>query len=252
MKTVWLIGRFDLPDASELADELAVVLPQAAFIRVESPHHTHPADAASPDLIIVVQHWPGEYSRRHAESLIASEPLAEFVVALGPWCGSTMRSERIWPESAVLPLWNVAPRIHRLIEVHDGHRCRLPLTASRDEAVHFDLESPQPTGRPMAASIVTPDDTFREMVAELCREMGVEVLPLGDAAEATVILWDITTVEPASEPFLQIRDAGCRNIAMIANPTIAEKVRLRKAGAHAVLPKPFSFSDLLTALRHTA
>ncbi|MGC1273985.1 MAG: hypothetical protein WBC44_09780 [Planctomycetaceae bacterium] len=251
MKTVWLIGRFDLPDARGLADELATILPLAAFTQVESPGDAMSAGDASPDLIVVVQHRPGEFSRRDVEALIASEPLSELVVALGPWCASAMRSERVWPESVVVPLWSATSRVRRSVEVHTGVRVRLPLTAGRDEVFGFDLASSRPIGRPATVSIVTPDIALRELLADLGRASQVDVLPLEEMLIGTIVLWDFTT-ETASARVeiaaLRARNPMCQMVAIVALPARLEIARLCQAGVQAVLPKPFFLAEFLAAI----
>ena len=99
-----------------------------------------------PDLVIVCQHWPEEYTATEVRQLLAEFPLARLICCYGPWCASDGRTRDIWPLSVRVPAEFAGRRIDLEIEVLGGTRWPLPLTASRDEIFLFDphlpLESP--------------------------------------------------------------------------------------------------------------
>jgi hypothetical protein len=93
-----------------------------------------------PDLVIVCQHWPDEFSERDIQRLVGRYPLARVTCCYGPWCRSDGRRRDLWPFAVRVPVEAVAGRIRREREVLAGRRQPLPLTASRDEVFVFDAE----------------------------------------------------------------------------------------------------------------
>jgi hypothetical protein len=91
-----------------------------------------------PDLVVVCQHWPDEFTERDVRRLLTLSPLARLSCCYGPWCQSDGRSRDIWPLATRVPVESAAGRIARELEVLAGLRRPLPLTASRDEVFLFD------------------------------------------------------------------------------------------------------------------
>jgi hypothetical protein len=98
------------------------------------------ADLSQPDLVVVCQHWPDEFTGAEVRRLLGAFPLARFVCCYGTWCGSDGRTRDIWPLSTRVPAGVAARRIDLELEVIAGTRPPLPLTASRDEIFLFDPE----------------------------------------------------------------------------------------------------------------
>jgi len=96
------------------------------------------ADAWQPELVIVCQHWPNEYTSADVRKLLTAFPLARLVCCYGPWCASDGRTRDIWPLSVRVPAEFAVRRIDIELEVMAGTRPPLPLTASRDEIFLFD------------------------------------------------------------------------------------------------------------------
>jgi hypothetical protein len=92
----------------------------------------------SPDLILVCQHWPDEFSRRDVERLLATFPLARFLCCYGPWCASDGRRRDIWPAAMRVPLDQALSRLRKEQEVIVGRRPPLPWTAGTEEIFAFD------------------------------------------------------------------------------------------------------------------
>jgi hypothetical protein len=98
------------------------------------------ADAWQPDLLIVCQHWPDEYSAAEVRKLLTVFALARLVSCYGRWCASDGRTRDVWPLSTRVPAEFASRRIDLELEVISGTRSPLPLTASRDEIFLFDPE----------------------------------------------------------------------------------------------------------------
>ncbi|HET6324955.1 MAG TPA: hypothetical protein VFG04_09665 [Planctomycetaceae bacterium] len=107
-----------------------------------------PADAWHPDLVIVCQHWPDEYTAGEVRQLLAAFPLARVICCYGLWCGSDGRTRDVWPLSVRVPAEFSARRIDLELEVLTDARWPLPLTASRDEIFLFDPDCRIPAAPP--------------------------------------------------------------------------------------------------------
>jgi hypothetical protein len=91
-----------------------------------------------PDLVVVCQHWPDEFTEQDVRRLLTLCPLARVACAYGPWCQSDGRSRDIWPLAVRVPAAAAPDRIRRELDVIAGRLRPLPLTASRDEVFVFD------------------------------------------------------------------------------------------------------------------
>lgn len=95
-----------------------------------------------PDLVIVCQSWPDEFSPSEVSNALGRWPLAQWVVCYGAWCESDGRTRSIWPISVRVPVSEAIrrlDRVWRIVTQRDGEP--LPLTASRDETFAFDHAS---------------------------------------------------------------------------------------------------------------
>ena len=96
------------------------------------------ADGWHPDLVIVCQHWPDEYTVADVRRILRAFPLARLICCYGPWCASDGRTRDVWPLSVRVPADFSSARIDLELEVLADARWPLPLTASRDEIFLFD------------------------------------------------------------------------------------------------------------------
>jgi hypothetical protein len=95
-----------------------------------------------PDLIVVCQQWPDEFTEQDVRRLFTLYPLARLTCCYALWCESDGRNRDIWPHSVRVPVRCAAARIGRELEVIAGTTQPLPLTASRDEIFLFDADGP--------------------------------------------------------------------------------------------------------------
>ena len=92
-----------------------------------------------PQLIIVWQTWSDQFSKTQIQRLIATLPLARLVCFYGPWCESDGRNRDLWPLPVRVPQLCFAEKVRFELEVIQGERLPIPLTASRDE--YFEADS---------------------------------------------------------------------------------------------------------------
>jgi hypothetical protein len=100
------------------------------------------SDAATeppPDVVIVCQAWPDEFSATEVSAAISRWPLSIWVCCYGAWCSADGRTRSIWPVSVRVPVNDAADRLDHVWDVVTRQRgSPLPLTASRDEVFEFD------------------------------------------------------------------------------------------------------------------
>ena len=130
-----------------------------------------------PDLIVVLQSWPSEFSVNEVNCLLAFAPLARVVVCYGAWCESDGRNLSIWPPSIRVPVWAAQPRIERewqlINEPFSQHA--LPWSASREEIFAGEQPTISPLLTPQKILIDSPDQAIRQYVAERLNDAGHSV-----------------------------------------------------------------------------
>lgn len=134
VKRGMLIGRTDGMDQAVLS--FLNQCQSATFFRVLQDGLRDVSDA--PELILVLQHWPEEFSSQQVQQLISTFPLARLICCYGPWCQSDGRTRQAWPCSVRVPLAAVKNRIDSEIDVISGNKAPLELTAGLDEVFAFD------------------------------------------------------------------------------------------------------------------
>jgi hypothetical protein len=204
-----------------------------------------------PDLIVVLQSWPDQFSEAEVHELMGLCPLARIVCCFGPWCDSDGRTRSIWPLAVRIPAVAATHRLGRelaLLENNDAFRRPLPLTASRAEIFECDFgdwESVEPAARTVA--VISPDRRWKEMV-----ETGVRMSGLqnhgprsGECPEIVVFDADPWDAEQAiSLRAIRAADREARIIAAIGFPRPDLETALHDSGADQVWFKLAPIADL--------
>ncbi len=132
------------------------------------------AEDEFPDLILVLQCWPNEFSANDVNRLLAFAPLARVVVCYGAWCESDGRNLNVWPASIRIPVWAAQPRIQRewqlILDPATLHP--LPWSASKEEIFSVDQPTIIPLLPPQKILIDSPDQAIRQYIAERLNEAG--------------------------------------------------------------------------------
>ena len=131
-----------------------------------------------PDLIVVFQSWPLEYSIEEVHRLMASAPLARLVVCYGAWCESDGRNYSVWPQAVRVPVWRARIRIEyewRLIRSPE-QTLPIPWSASREEVFSPDHPPITTSDRPQRILIDSPDSAYVAFLAEQLISTGHSVV----------------------------------------------------------------------------
>jgi hypothetical protein len=167
-----------------------------------------------PDLIIVLQSGPYEYSPSEVNQLLASAPLARVVVCYGAWCESDGRNHGIWPLSVRVPVWAAPARIQQEWNLIQAPRDLppLPWSASREEVFAADHPAPVRALFPQRILIDSPDLRYRQGLVEQLFESGHQVV----ADDPSVLLFD-------ADPWGPIRKADLHSLINRFLPVVTDR-----------------------------
>jgi hypothetical protein len=212
-----------------------------------------------PELIVVVQAFPGQFSAEAVDRLRLLAPLARIVGLMGSWCEGEMRSGKPWP-AAVRVYWHQWPAqcAQQLGRMREG-ACGawgLPATASEEERVLSLAEQP---GGPSAAGLIaihTPWFEMHDWLAAACRRRGYSTAWLRPGQSACVrgaraAIFDATECVDEEAQALSRLAAAVRPapvVALLDFPRVDDRDGALTAGAAAVLAKPLLIDDLFWLL----
>lgn len=247
--SVLVIGAADRAEMSAVPAWLQTVGDRADVRRED--HLPHALDIA-PDLVVVAQSWPDEFSSSEVSAAFGRWPLAQWVVCFGAWCESDGRTRTIWPIGLRVPSRAAASRLNHVWDIVTGRRIEpLPITASRDEAFEFDLSPAFDHRLPTSAFVSSPDPAIRNWLEAFAKSNGTTdtVAFADELPDRGFVLWDVDPdVDQAArqiERFRQQRpDVRIMAVIGLSHPENID--RLRIAGADHVITKAYAISDLTT------
>ena len=223
---------------------------------LNSPQRLVDRDHWFPDLMIVCQHWPHEYTEAQVRRLFSLLPLARWICVYGAWCEADGRNGSPWPLAVRVPVRSAELRIRHERSVLDGTKTVLPFTASRDEIFAFDHTSPFPAacGNNRPVQVVTADGELGRVVSDVLTAGGFTVQrPRRTDAEIAAVVWDVDPWTTGCAEELRTFHVAYTESAVITLLTLAfpEHVEsLKASGADAVLAKSMIATDLLNTLEN--
>lgn len=207
----------------------------------------------TPDVLIIAQSYPGEFVDEQIDRLRRVAPLARLVAVLGTWCEGEMRSGTPW-SGAVRIYWHQW-RSHCHLELERLRSGReslwsLPSTACEEERC-LTVSTRKHDQNAGLVNIVTEQYDVFELLAAACLDRGYQPRwprPHEElqADAPAVLLFDAageTVDELARFRRLQV-DKATVVIVLADFPRIADCNRFVRAGATAVLSRPFFWDDL--------
>lgn len=205
-------------------------------------------DGWHPDLIVVLESHPDEYSLGDIHILFASEPLARIVCCAGAWSESAGRTRKLWPLALRVSATSAIPRLECEWELLQDQQTTnyLPPTGSREEwfaAHHPELGAQaNPPGR--RVRLISPDPAYRQMLANALTSVGLSL----SERSSDVIVYDFDPWQPEQIDELQKLSETAHVIAVTGWITPAEEAALLSVGATAVIPKLGDIHRLLAAM----
>lgn len=211
------------------------------------------ADRVAPEVIVLAQDHPGQFTAEAIDRLRRAAPLSRVVVLLGSWCEGELRSGEPAP-GVIRVYWHQwFARFDREWSHLFGGRSSawsLPATATDEERLL--AEDFRPAPHYGAIVVCAHGRDMRDWLAEACRRRGYATICLRpneairvDGARAAIL--DATDAGP--EEIAEIRRlagqlAGTPIIVLLSFPRIEDHQRTLDAGAAAVLSKPLLVEDL--------
>jgi CheY-like chemotaxis protein len=211
----------------------------------------------APDLIVIAQAYPGQFSQAAVDTLRRRAPLARVVALLGSWCEGEMRTGRPWP--GVIRLYGhqgLARCGRQLRQLVEGRLSAwdLPATATEEERFLAAASTPWPKRQGLVA-IATRRADMEAWLAAACRGCGYATVWLRpqDVARvegAAAAIFDATGEGELDEVRRLAAALAPAPLVVLADfPRIEDVDQLLAAGAAAVLAKPLDVDDLVWALQ---
>ena len=250
---VWLIGQDDREEMRPIAGWLSERTPTADLRRSRTLASLGELETSGwrPDLVVVLESHPDEYSVNEVMRLFALVPVSRIVCCAGLWSESAGRTRKNWPLAVRVAAVHALPRLAREWELLSGQPTdfRLPATASREEwfAAQHPAIRDDPSNLELMVRIESPDAGYREMLGDLLTQQRIAVTA-STTATVDVILWD---VDPWHEHRLaelhQLAEQG--PVVALAGWVTPDLQRvLLPAGVQTVVPKLGDQANLLKCL----
>jgi len=216
---------------------------------------THYADLSwIPDLIVVLQSWPDEHTRREVDELSRMAPLSRWVVSYGSWCESDGRTRNLWPQAVRVPWWAAQGRIEREWRLLKGESSiAMPMSSSREEVFGFDHPEFLTSGSKLVL-IDSPDSEYRHGLSDLLTASGHSVITFEDFERDFTphcILFDVDPWGEERQRRLHLLTAKCSNTPTwgLANrPDVDAMQSQGELGLISVFPKLGNHQQILTAI----
>jgi len=210
-------------------------------------------ESLTPDLIVLVQSYPGEFAERQIDDIRRHAPLARLVAVLGTWCEGEMRSGTPW-SGAVRIYWHQwTAHCHLEMErLRAGRESlwSLPPTACDEERCLANATRKHKQGNGLVEICTEQVDVF-DMLAAACHDRGFQTHwhrshyePPQD--EPDVLLFD--AARSVGFELTRFRRLHVRQdtvaIVLADFPRIADSNRFLHAGATTILSRPFFWDEL--------
>ncbi|NQT15230.1 MAG: hypothetical protein HQ582_20910 [Planctomycetes bacterium] len=221
---------------------------------VEAAADVLSAGDLAPDLIIVAQSHPGQFSSASIDRLRHLAPLARLLGLLGSWCEGETRTGHPWP-AAIRVYWHewqsrVEQEVARLREGACS-TWALPITASEEERLLLFADEPLPVREGLIA-VWTPHFDMQDWLRAACGRCGYSTAWLQPhrpipPLEATAAIFDGNECRgEEAQSLRRLADAlgSAPIIALLEFPRVDDRARALAGGARAVLSKPLLIEDL--------
>jgi CheY-like chemotaxis protein len=252
--SILLVGSTDRSEFREARAGLDALGQVAAAADAESACAALESGQVAPDVIVVAQSHPGQFSSETVDRWRRRAPLVPVVGLLGSWCEGETRSGQPWSAS-VRVYWHQWPaQAEQEIARLRAGTCStwsLPVTASEEERLLLLAEEPAAQREGLIA-IWTPEFAMHDWLQAACARRGYStawILPHRPlpAEGVTAAVFDgdecrgeeraaLAQLAPALDP--------APIVAVVDFPRVDGRARALAAGARAVVSKPLLIDDL--------
>jgi CheY-like chemotaxis protein len=255
---ILVLGEIDRPEFLCVRAMLESLGRLCCFTELERALKALETGEIIPDLIVIAQAFPGQFSHQDADRLRRLAPLGRIVRLLGSWCEGETRSGQPLP-AAVRVYWHqwnarAGRELHSLIQ----GQCPswgLPVTATEEERLLQSIAQ-TPRHRQGLIAIHARGSAMEDWLSSACRTCGYSTVQLRPPhytriEGATAAVFDASDLRGEElDQLRRLRDALGRTpvIALLDFPRIEDQRRALAAGATAVLSKPLYLDDLFWQL----
>tara|TARA_R110002095_G_scaffold21880_1_gene23663 strand:+ start:1334 stop:2143 length:810 start_codon:yes stop_codon:yes gene_type:complete len=204
-----------------------------------------------PELIIVCQNWPDEFSASDLNDLVSRFPVSRFVCCYGAWCEADGRTRTVWPLSIRVPARSVRVRIQQEWEIIQGTAKAFPLTAGREEIFQFEASDKSFKldfeGAAPLIGVCSGDRDYQAMLNEMMVSWGARVTHNSKLDEADLLIFDLDPWELVVQQLSAITGSSPMIGMMgLAHPEMVSAARLR--GLETVICKVAPERELFQAV----
>jgi DNA-binding NarL/FixJ family response regulator len=210
---------------------------------------------APPDLIVLAQRRPGEFSGNAIETLHAAAPLARIIGLLGSWCEGETRTGRPWPGVPRIYWHQFVARLRR--ELSCPSTFALPRTAT-DAEQFMSLPSPSVHGGLVVLHCI--DRLSYEALSDVVGAAGFAAVRLTGRSGSSVVgavagLWECARGVKEEGNSLQqfVTALAPAPVLVLASfPRHDDLCQAIELGAASLLARPMFISDLIHELNAMA
>lgn len=255
-----LIGDRSRAEFREVCEAIAAVGRVTAVADAEAALRRLAGGRLAPDVVVLLQAYPGQFPADQVERLRRAVPLARPVGLLGSWCEGEMRSGSPTPASVRVYWHQGLPRFERelrCLREARGGAWSLPLTATDEERLLANADRPIEQ-RPGLIAIHTDRFEMEDWLSAACRRRGGSTVWLRPPRPARVegavaAIYD--GPEGGESHFDELSHLAATLgrlpsgrpvpiLALLGFPRTRHHRRALAAGAAAVLSKPANLDDL--------
>lgn len=252
-KMVLIIGNDQTNEMRPVLDAVHEICTEAqiiSFIDLQAI----PNKVAFPDLILICQNWPDEFSPNTLNDLVSRFPISRFVCSYSAWCESDGRTRTIWPLGIRVPARSVLTRLQLEWDIIQGNQDAFPLTAGRDEiflveAIGSVLQLNSEGNTPLI-QVDSGDRAYQLMLEEMIDSWGGRIARGSCSDEVDLILVDLDPWELVASQF----DSQAKSSPVIGVMGLAHPETIRAAtllGIDAVICKVAPEQELFQAVKRS-
>jgi CheY-like chemotaxis protein len=252
-----LVGQTRRSELAQLVARLRATTPLATADDLATAA-TMLADGSPIPRVLLAPSFRGEFPEVQLRRLVRQQPLAEWIVVVGPWIEGETRSGEPWPGAHRMYLDQIVP--WAVSSCHDSSATRpvgwRPATWTSDER-WLELHAgkrPAQTGTVLVCGELAET---RRSLAAVCAAAGWRTVTQaadtpGEWTSLEALIYDAVADRRRWEEHVRQLAQRCRPRALVVLmnfPRPDETQAMLAAGATSVLGKPFRVDDLLVSLQ---
>jgi hypothetical protein len=207
-----------------------------------------------PLILVIAQSYPSQFSACQIEQMHRQAPLSRMVGMLGSWCEGEARSGRPWPGVIRIYWHQFESRMSRFLADSPDFQfiSNLPRTSTTTDQLGSSAGLAKGECHGLVA-VRTQKYTDYDALGEALGQIGYSSVWLNngswsDLRHATAIVWDGGSIAGQLDELRTLSDTA-PVVALLNFPRHNDLTLIRKAGASAVVSRPFLTEDLQYQIR---